>query len=52
MLPRRATVRDGRVGAGAVFGEAPHLRNYGWIFALIIVALCGEWLLRRRIGLR
>lgn len=52
MLPRRATVRDGSVGAGAVFGEAPHLRNYGWIFALIIVALCGEWLLRRRVGLR
>jgi hypothetical protein len=52
LLPRRPTVRAGPVGGGTVLADAPRLRGLGWIFALVILALCGEWVLRRRLGLR
>jgi hypothetical protein len=52
LLPRRRTVQDGALGSGAAAGEAPRARDGSWLFALALVALCAEWLLRRRIGLR
>jgi len=52
LLPRRRTVQDGPLGTGAAAGEAPRARDGSWLFALALVALCAEWLLRRRIGLR
>ncbi|MFN8670340.1 MAG: hypothetical protein U0164_24385 [Gemmatimonadaceae bacterium] len=52
LLPRRRTVQAGEVGSGATLGEAPRARDVSWLFALALVALCAEWLLRRRIGLR
>jgi hypothetical protein len=52
LLPRRSTVRAGPVGAAPPLSDAPRLRAYGWVFAVIIGALCAEWLLRRRVGLR
>lgn len=52
LLPRRPSVREGPVGSGLVLTEAPRLRGIGWIFATVIVALCLEWILRRRLGLR
>jgi hypothetical protein len=52
LLPRRPSVHEGPVGAGTVLADAPRLRGLGWVFALVIVALCGEWVLRRRLGLR
>ena len=52
LLPRRPTVRAGAVGAAASLADAPHVRAFGWIFATVIIALCVEWVLRRRLGLR
>jgi hypothetical protein len=52
LVPRRPTVTSGAVGGAAALGEAPSLRDVGWIYALAILALCAEWLLRRRVGLR
>ncbi|MBV6521477.1 MAG: hypothetical protein MNPFHGCM_01615 [Gemmatimonadaceae bacterium] len=52
MLPRRPNLQSGTIGGGAVSGDAPRLRNLGWVFALLIAALCAEWILRRRLGLR
>ncbi len=52
MLPRRATVRTGAVGGAASFGDQPRLRDFHWIYLLLLGALCAEWLLRRHMGLR
>jgi hypothetical protein len=51
-LPRRPSVRAGAVGAAVALSDAPRLRSSGWIFALVIAALCAEWIMRRRLGLR
>jgi len=50
-FPRRA-IRSGAVGRGSSLADAPRLRSLGWVYALVIIALCAEWLLRRRLGLR
>lgn len=52
VLPRRPTVLEGAIGTGEALTEAPRLRGIGWIFAVVILALCTEWILRRRAGLR
>jgi hypothetical protein len=52
LLPRAPTVQSGRIGEGAVAGERPRLRDSGWALLLALAALCAEWLLRRRSGLR
>ncbi|MBK6842227.1 MAG: hypothetical protein IPG88_07975 [Gemmatimonadetes bacterium] len=52
LLPRRRTVQAGAIGSGVTMGEAPRARDVSWLFALALVALCAEWLMRRRIGLR
>jgi hypothetical protein len=52
LLPRRPTATQGPVGAGRSLTDAPRLRALGWIFAIVIAALCAEWVLRRRMGLR
>jgi hypothetical protein len=49
--------RPPRVAAGAVRGAisadlGPRLRNAGWAYALAIVLLCAEWILRRKRGMR
>ena len=49
--PRRA-ITSGAVGRGGSLSDAPRLRSMGWVYAIVIIALCAEWLLRRRIGLR
>src|SRR3982751_3607661 len=49
--PRRA-IRSGAVGRGGSLADAPRLRSLGWVYALVIIALCVEWLLRRRLGMR
>jgi hypothetical protein len=51
-LPRTVRLKSGIVRLGSAAGAAPRLRDYPWIFAVIVAALCAEWLLRRRIGLR
>jgi hypothetical protein len=52
LLPRAPTVQSGNVGQGAVTGDRPRLRDKGWPILLALLALCAEWLLRRRSGLR
>ena len=52
LLPRSPTVQSGNVGEGAATGERPRLRDKGWPILLALLALCAEWLLRRRSGLR
>jgi hypothetical protein len=52
LVPRRATIRSGAVGGAPALGDPPSLREMGWIYALVILLLCGEWFLRRRAGLR
>jgi hypothetical protein len=51
-LPRRTTVRTGVVGTAPSADRAPRARAAWWLYALALVALCAEWVLRRRIGLR
>ncbi|HEU4641365.1 MAG TPA: hypothetical protein VFS44_02845 [Gemmatimonadaceae bacterium] len=52
LLPRAPSVRAGAVGGAVAYGEQPRLRDLGWAYVLLLAALCGEWLLRRRSGLR
>ena len=40
------------VGGAAALGDPPTARALGWLYGLAILALCAEWLLRRRAGLR
>lgn len=51
-LPRRPMVRSGAVGSAPAPDRAPRARTLWWMYALAIVALCGEWTLRRKVGLR
>ena len=51
-VPRRPTVRAGAIGSGAAAGRAPTARAAWWLYAIALTALCAEWILRRRIGLR
>jgi hypothetical protein len=53
-VPRRASVSDGAVGDGVALDRAPRSlgANAWWLALIAITALCAEWLLRRKIGLR
>lgn len=51
-VPRRPTVSAGAVGDGAPLDLAPRARTAWWLALVALLALCAEWLLRRRIGLR
>ena len=51
-LPRQVRLKSGAVRSGAPVGAPPRLRDHLWIYAVIIGALCAEWLLRRKAGLR
>ena len=50
--PKRPSVVDGEIATGEALTDAPRLRGLGWIFAIVILSLCGEWMLRKRLGLR
>ena len=51
-VPRRATVASGAIGDGVPMDRAPRALTAWWLAAAAIIALCAEWLLRRKIGLR
>lgn len=51
-LPRQVRLRSGPIHGGSPVGTQPRLRDLLWIYVLIVGALCAEWLLRRRIGMR
>lgn len=52
LLPRRPTVRRGEIGGAATLADARPLRDRLWPYALLLMALCAEWVLRRRAGMR
>jgi hypothetical protein len=45
-------VQEGAVGDGVPVDQAPRALGAWWLAAIAILALCAEWLLRRKIGLR
>ena len=50
-FPRRPVLTD----AAAVAAPAERrqgIRERWWLFAIALAALCGEWVVRRRMGLR
>lgn len=51
-LPRRATVANGDKGTARASGLAPRLRDVWWAYVIALAAVCMEWLVRRRAGLR
>ena len=51
-LPRRPMVRSGAVGSAPAADRAPRARMLWWLYAIAIAALCAEWVLRRKVGLR
>jgi hypothetical protein len=52
-LPRAPTVSGNDRTRGTLSADAaPRIRGAGWAYALAILLLCLEWILRRRRGLR
>lgn len=51
-LPRAPRVRGGAIGGGVPIDSAPRLRTAGWAYALLLLLLCAEWVVRRRVGMR
>ena len=53
LLPARRTALGGPVGSAvAGAGNTPMLRGAVWAYVLLVLLLCAEWLLRRRVGMR
>jgi hypothetical protein len=52
LVPRPADVVSGPVGSAPVRDLAPRARDAWWLAALALLALCGEWMMRRRFGWR
>ena len=52
LVPRPASVVSGPVGSAPARDLAPRARSAWWLAALALLALCGEWIMRRRLGLR
>jgi hypothetical protein len=52
LLPSRQRLSSGMVGRRARADNARHARGAGWLYAVAILLLCVEWVLRRRVGLR
>lgn len=51
-IPRAPRVESGAVRGALAADAAPRLRTAGWAYALAVVMLCAEWILRRRRGMR
>jgi hypothetical protein len=51
-LPRAPRVATGAIGGGGATETAPRLRKLGWVYALLLVFLCVEWIVRKRVGMR
>ena len=52
LLPRAARMATARVGGTLTAGAVPRLRGVGWAYALAVLLLCAEWIVRRRRGMR
>jgi hypothetical protein len=51
-LPRAPRLVSTTVSGPVTADAAPRLRGMGWVYALAIILLCAEWILRRRRGMR
>jgi len=51
-LPHSPRVKAGAVGGGVPVDSPPRLRTAGWAYALLLLLLCAEWVVRRRVGMR
>ncbi len=51
-IPRRPVISRSAVAGTVARGAASSLRSGWWWYALLMVALCVEWVMRRRVGLR
>jgi len=52
-LPRSPTVAAADRGRATLSADAaPRIRGAGWPYALAILLVCAEWILRRRRGMR
>ncbi len=52
-IPRAPTVTANDRTSGTLSADAaPRIRGAGWAYALAILVLCAEWVLRRRRGMR
>ncbi|MEO6877971.1 MAG: hypothetical protein ABI205_05780, partial [Gemmatimonadaceae bacterium] len=51
-LPRAPRVASAKVGGSISTNAAPRLRSAGWAYALAILMLCAEWIVRRKRGMR
>lgn len=51
-IPNRERVRAGAIGGSAVAGLAVRVRTVWWIYLVVVAILCGEWVVRRSLGLR
>lgn len=52
VVPRRPTVESGPVGTASAAASAPTARDAIWLVAIALAALCAEWIVRRRAGMR
>jgi len=52
LVPRAPSAVSGRIGGAPPRGSAPGARETGGLYVLLVLLLCGEWLLRRRAGMR
>ncbi|MDQ6610996.1 MAG: hypothetical protein M3Y64_01075 [Gemmatimonadota bacterium] len=52
LVPRAPALVSGSATRGLLTASGPIVSDLGWVFALALVLLCGEWLLRRTAGLR
>jgi hypothetical protein len=49
---RRAPSIASKAGASVTGMARTAARDWMWLFGMAVVALCGEWLMRRKLGLR
>lgn len=52
LLPARPRLHGGKVGGRAGADGARGARRAGWLYVLVVLLLCTEWIARRRAGLR
>jgi hypothetical protein len=51
-LPRAPRLTNTTIRGSVAANAVPRARDAGWIYALAILLLCAEWLVRRRRGMR
>lgn len=51
-VPRAPSVRSGVLSRGGMSTDAPRIADSWWPFVIALLLLCGEWIVRRLVGLR